>query len=282
MTRRTPAAIRLIAIDVDGTLLDSRGRIPEANLRAIGEATSRGIQVVVATGRSFSFALPAVAPLADPLLLIVHNGALARQRTGETLLRRLLPRESARVVLEATVAWRASTLLYFDRARDGQIVTDRLDWAHPNRARFRQRNQDIIAEVDALEGALTEDPIQLAFNGELMAMRGVVDALTRHPTAGDLSVSITEYPQRDFALVDVCGPATTKGQTLARVAAALEIAREDVMAIGDNHNDRDMLEWAGLGVVMGNAEPELLDSRFERTSANDEAGLAAAIRRWAL
>jgi Cof subfamily protein (haloacid dehalogenase superfamily) len=280
--RRTPAAIRLIAIDVDGTLLDSRGRIPEANVQAIGEATRRGIQVVVATGRSFSFALPAVAPLADPLLLIVHNGAIARQRTGETLARRLLSREAARIVLEATIAWRESTLLYFDRPRDGQIVTDRLDWTHPNRARFRQRNHDIIAEVEALEGALSEDPIQLAFNGELMAMRAVVDALTREPMAGDLSVSITEYPQRDFALVDVCGPGTTKGQTLARVAATLGIAREEVMAVGDNHNDRDMLEWAGVGVVMGNAEPELLEAGFERTARNDDAGLAAAIRAWAL
>jgi Cof subfamily protein (haloacid dehalogenase superfamily) len=275
-------AIRLIAIDVDGTLLDSRGRIPDANLQAIADATARGVQVVVATGRSYSFALPAVAALADPLLLIVHNGALARQRTGETFVRRLLPRPAAQRVLEATVEWRESTLVYFDRPREGQIVTDRLDWTHPNRARFRQRNHDIIAEVDTLEQALTEDPIQLAFNGELLPMRDVCSALLQHPIADDLSVSITEYPQRNFALVDVCGPGTTKGQTLARVAAALGVAQEDVLAVGDNHNDRDMLEWAGVGVVMGNAEPELLDAGFERTGTNDEAGLAAAIRRWAL
>jgi Cof subfamily protein (haloacid dehalogenase superfamily) len=282
VTRRSAAAIGLIAIDVDGTLLDSRGRIPDANLAAIAAAVARGIAVVVATGRSFSFALPAVALLADPLLLIVHNGAIARERTGETLVRRLLPREHARAVLAATAEWRASTLAYFDRPRDGQIVTDRLDWTHPNRARFRQRNQDIIAEVSALEDALSEDPIQLAFNGELMAMRDVVGVLSRHPAAGELSISVTEYPQRDFSLVDVCGAGTTKGQTLSRVAAALGIAREQVMAVGDNHNDRDMLEWAGVGVVMGNAAEELRHAGFERTGTNDEAGLAAAIRAWAL
>ena len=105
---RRRAAVRLIAVDVDGTLLDSRGRIPEANLQALGAAAARGIHVVVATGRSYSFALPAVAPVGDPLLLIVHNGAIARQRSGETLMRRLLPRDHARAVLEATVEWRTA------------------------------------------------------------------------------------------------------------------------------------------------------------------------------
>jgi Cof subfamily protein (haloacid dehalogenase superfamily) len=276
------SSIRLIAVDIDGTLLDGRGRIPDANRQALSEAAASGIHVIVATGRSFSFALPAVSPLGDPLLMIVHNGAIARPRTGATLIRRLLPRDHARVVLEATVDWRDSALLYFDRPRDGQIVTDRLDWSHPNRTRFRQRNEDIIDEVEALEGALTEDPIQLAFNGPLLAMRGVVDRLARHPVADELSVSVTEYPHRDFSLIDVCGAGTTKGQTLARVAARLGIAQGEVMAVGDNHNDRDMLEWAGVGVVMGNAAEDLRSAGFELTGTNDDAGLAAAIRAWAL
>lgn len=275
-------AVRLIAVDIDGTLLDSRGHVPDANVQALREAAASGIRVVVATGRSFSFALPAVAPLGDPLLMIVHNGAIARERSGTTVMRRLLPRDQARAALEATVDWRSSALLYFDRPRERQIVTDRLDWSHPNRARFRQRNEDIIEQVDALEGALTEDPIQLAFNGELLAMRGVVAALSRHPAAGALSVSITEYPLRNFSLIDVCGAGTTKGQTLARVAAELGITRDEVMAIGDNHNDRDMLEWAGIGVVMGNAAADLRDAGFALTGTNDDAGVAAAIRAWAL
>jgi hydroxymethylpyrimidine pyrophosphatase-like HAD family hydrolase len=94
-----------------------------------------------------------------------------------------------------------------------------------------------------------------------------------------LSISVTEYPHRNFALVDVCGAGTTKGQTLARVAAELDIARDEVMAIGDNHNDRDMLEWAGVGVVMGNAAEELRSLGLEITGTNDEGGLAAAVRK---
>ena len=272
--------IKLLAIDVDGTLLDSRGKLPQDNLDALAAAVARGTRIAIVTGRSYSFALPAVAPLPDPLLMVVHNGAIARARNGETLLRRLLPRDSARSVLAATLDWRSSALLYFDRAESRQILTDRLDWTHPNRARFRDRNRDIIEEVVELEGALDEeDPIQLAFNGELLPMRDVVATLAAHPLAADLSVSVTEYPHRNFSLVDVCGAGTTKGQTLARVAATLGIARDEVMAVGDNHNDRDMLEWAGVGVVMGNAAEDLRAIGLEVTGTNDECGLAAAVRK---
>ena len=273
--------IRLIAIDVDGTLLDSRGRLPAENQQAIADAASRGVRIAIATGRSFHFALPAVTTLPDPLLLIVHNGAITRARTGETLMRRLLARDLARDVLAHTSAWREHAALLFDRPLDGQMVYDLLDWTHPNRSRFKARNEAIIQQVPLLEDALTEDPIQLTFNGEVEAMRALVAQLAAFPLALDLSVSLTEYPLRDFSLVDVCRSETTKGTSLARLAESLGIAREEVLAVGDNHNDRDMLEWAGVGVVMGNAEDELKSAVLPVTGTNDEAGLAQAIRRFA-
>lgn len=274
--------IKLLAIDVDGTLLDSRGRLPTENLDAVHAAIAAGVKVAIVTGRSYSFALPAVTTLPEPLLLIVHNGAIARERGGRTWLRRLLPRDRARAVLQATLDWRSATLMYFDRPSDRQILTDRLDWTQANRARFHERNRAIIEQVLELEAALTEDPIQLAFNGPLLPMRDVAAALAQHPAAADLAVSVTEYPHRDFSLVDVNSAGTTKGQTLARVAAELGIDRAEVMAIGDNHNDRDMLEWAGVGVVMGNASEELRGLGLEVTGTNDEFGLAQAIRRHVL
>lgn len=274
--------VKLLAIDVDGTLLDSHGRIPPANLSALHEAAARGIALAIVTGRSFHFALPAVAPLPDPLTLIVHNGAIARTRPGETLVRRLLPRDIARDVLAATSAWRDCAAVLFDRPKQGQMVYDRMDWTHPNRVRFRERNLEIIQEVSALEDALTEDPVQLTFNGSVAAMRDVLDAVRAHPAAGRLALSLTEYPVRDFSLVDICSAGTTKGTTLAALAALLGIERAAVMAVGDNYNDGEMLGWAGIGVVMGNAAEPLKARGHEVTGTNDEAGLAQAIRRFAL
>lgn len=274
--------VRLIGIDVDGTLLDSHGQLPDANRRAIEAAVARGIHIAIVTGRSFFFALPAVTALPEPLTLVVHNGAIVRRRTGETLMRRLMPADVARAVLAATGAWRDSAVVIFDRPLAGQMVFDRLDWSHPNRSRFRERNLAIIEQVTSLEEALTEDPIQVAYNGEVAPMRELLETLARHPDSAALAVSLTEYVHRDFSLVDVCAPATTKATGLAALAEQLGVAQADVMAIGDNFNDRDMLEWAGVGVVMGNAAPGLWAEGFEQTTSNDEAGLAAAIERFAL
>ena len=279
--RRTPR-IQLIGIDVDGTLLDSRGRLPAENLAAITDASSWGIQIAIVTGRSYFFALPAVAPLPDPLTLVVHNGAIARTRGGDTLMRRLMPRDLALEVLAVTAQWRDAAVVIFDRPLAGQMVYDRMDWEHPNRSRFRDRNREIIEQVTSLEDAITEDPIQVAYNGTVAAMREVMEALAAHPASSGLSVALTEYEHRDFSLVDVSARGTTKGTGLAAVASLLGIDRSAVMAVGDNYNDREMLEWAGIGVVMGNAAPDLHVEGLERTTSNDDAGLAAAIRRFAL
>ena len=101
-----------------------------------------------------------------------------------------------------------------------------------------------------------------------------------HPDLAVLSVSATHYPARDFSLVDVNAAGASKSGALAAVAAHLGVAREAVFAIGDNHNDIDMLQWAGTGVVMGNAEPEVLALGLPIAPTNDEAGLAAALRRY--
>ena len=100
-----------------------------------------------------------------------------------------------------------------------------------------------------------------------------------HSTAAcrPCEVTLTEYPKRDFSLVDVCRTGTTKGTGLAALAGHFGVEQAEVMAVGDNHNDRDMLEWAGTGVVMGNAEPALKIPGFHLTGTNDEAGLAQAI-----
>ena len=83
-------------------------------------------------------------------------------------------------------------------------------------------------------------------------------------------------------MVDVCAAGITKGTGLAAVAARFGVAQDEVMAVGDNHNDLDMLRWAGTGVIMGNAERELFEGGFHVTGTNDDAGLAQAIERFVL
>lgn len=275
--------IRLVALDVDGTLLDQRGRIPAANLDALHEAAARGIHLAVVTGRSQPFVLPAVAALPDPLILVVYNGAVARVRGGDTLVRRTIDEALAARVLAHTRAWRDATTVQFDRLDAGQTLFDRLSWDHPNRSGYYAKVREHVSQVDDLEAAMAgAEPVQVAFNGPTAAMRRLHGDLAALPDVAALSVSATHYPSRDFSLVDVNAAGATKGHTLAAVAAHLGVARDEVFAIGDNHNDIDMLQWAGTGVVMGNAEPELLELGLPIAPPNDHAGLAAALRKHVL
>ena len=274
---------RLIAIDVDGTLLNRHGEVPEANLAALREAASRGIHLVVITGRSYPFALPAVAGLPDPLTVVAYNGAVARVRGGLTLATRHLPRATARRVLARTRAWRSSTLVQFDRDGAGQTMVDTLSWDHPNRRGYYRKIQHLVQTVDDLESACeADDPVQVAFNGPTSAMASLIEALGAEGMTEGASVSVTAYPARDFTLVDVNALGATKGGALAHVAAHFGVPQADVFAVGDNHNDVDMLQWAGTGIVMGNAEPELLALGLPIAASNDQAGLAQAIREFAL
>lgn len=274
--------IRLVAIDIDGTLLDSRWQLPDANRDAVCEAVEAGAEVALVTGRRYDFAKPVIDLLPCPITAIVSNGAIVRTPDGATCLRHLLERGVSRAVLEAAREFRDGAALIFDRPRAGQVVFERIDWAHPSRRGYAERNRDFITEVDPLESALTEDPIQVMFNGSVGPMRALVVLLQSLPASDRFSLAVTEYADRDFSLVDVLPPGCTKGATLAEWARRQGYARDEVMAIGDNLNDLDMLEAAGLPVVMGNAVPALRERGWHVTSTHDDAGVAAAVRRFVL
>ena len=271
---------RLISIDIDGTLLDSRGAVPSENLDALARASAAGAEIVLATGRRFDFARPifeqVVARLGGPLTLILSNGAMVKTPDGETLVRHVLPRDIARELIAAVPEHRATAALLFDRVREGQIVYEAIDWHHPVHRAFFRANRPFLAEVAPLDAALTEDPIQLMFTGGCTEMRRLYDRL-REQGGNRYAVALTEYAGRDFSLVDVIRAGCSKGAALEEWAACRGIDPRDVMAIGDNLNDVQMLEFAGHPVVMGNAVPELKARGWAVTAPNDAAGVARAI-----
>jgi Cof subfamily protein (haloacid dehalogenase superfamily) len=272
--------IRLIGIDVDGTLLDTRGQIPQANIDAIHDAVAAGIHVALVTGRSYPFARPIADPLPDSITLIVSNGAVERGMDGSRIAQRLLDRQIARSVLDSTRPFRELAALVFDRDADRQVLFETMDWEHPGRKAYWSRNHSLIAQSVPLEDALVEDPIQVMFNGGVDAMRSLY--YTLHAASNGFAVSLTEYLHRDFSLIDVTAPAATKGRALAWRTAQLGLSREEVMAVGDNFNDLEMLEFAGLPVVMANSVEGLKQRGWAMTGDNESGGLAEAIRRFAL
>ena len=272
--------IQLIGIDLDGTLLDSGGKLPAANKAAVEAAVNAGIHVVIVTGRSYPFARPAVEGLPASVSLIVSSGAVERSMSGATIVRRLLSRDDARNVLAQTADHRSHAALVFDRDHADQIVFESMDWSQPGRKGYFDRNRALISQSVPLEKALVEDPVQVLFSGAARPMRKLFESV-RGVDPG-VSVTLTEYEHRNFSLIDITDRDATKGHALAWRASQLGLDPSEVMAIGDNFNDVGMLEYAGLPVLMGNAVPGLLDRGWQTTGTQDECGVATAIRRYAL
>ena len=275
-------AVKLIALDIDGTLLDSRWTLPEANRAAIAEATRRGIEVALVTGRRYDFAMPIAAQIDAPLTMIVSNGALIRTQDGKTHLRHLLPLKTAARVLEITKPWRDGCGVVFDRPRENQVIFEVFATDDPIRSAYYARNKEFLGQAVPLESCLTEDPLQVMLSGKVEPMRDAEAVLRSTQAAEGFGVAATVYESRDFAMVDVIHPQCSKGAALAEWATLRGLAREEVMAIGDNHNDLEMLSFAGIPVVMGNSVAELKTFGWHETASNDHNGVAAAIEQFAL
>jgi Cof subfamily protein (haloacid dehalogenase superfamily) len=273
--------VRLIALDIDGTLLDERSQLPAINRDAVAGAYARGIEIALVTGRRYDFAMPIARQFPCPLTMIVNNGALVKSSSGETHLVNLLPQSVAARVLDEAGPFREFASVCFNRPRENQVIYERINFDDPLRGAYFQRNREYLAEMRPLRDCLTEDPIQVMFTGYAAQMREVETFLTGLSFASEYSLAMTVYDQRDFALVDVIAPGCSKGATLAEWVRRRGWSREEVMAIGDNLNDIEMLQYAGLPVVMGNSVPELKGLGWRETLSNNDGGVAAAIEMYA-
>lgn len=271
----TTAPVRLIAIDIDGTLLNPEFQISETDLATLRRAHADGVEVILVTGRRHAFALPIAQLLGFDLWLITSNGAVTRSLAGETFHRDLLPEPTCRDLLRVMQQFRGQTVLTFDSDGPGTIVIERLDELESSIQRWLEKNMQYIQFVVPIENALTTDPVQAMFCGPVADMQRVLQVLGG--CGLPITVLRTEYPGRDLSIVDVLNAGCSKGHALERWVNYRRITREQVMAIGDNYNDIEMLAFAGHSFIMGNASEELRSRGWKLTRSNAESGVAAAI-----
>ena len=270
-------SVRLLASDIDGTLLNPQFQISDSDLTALRMAHAAGIEVVLVTGRRHKFALPIAQQLGFDLWLISSNGAVTRSLSGETFHRDLMPREICRELCRAMQDFRGNTVLTFDKETKGAIVLEHLDDLNTSIRRWLEKNMAYIEFVVPIERALVIDPVQAMFCGSMVRMAEALNALQKCAMDNRITILRTEYPERDLSMIDVLNTGCSKGHALERWAAHRGYRREQVMAIGDNHNDVEMLEFAGYPVIMGNACEELRGRGWNVTLGNDQCGVAAAV-----
>ncbi|HTX77995.1 MAG TPA: HAD-IIB family hydrolase [Terracidiphilus sp.] len=277
--------VRLVAIDVDGTLLPSFAQaVSERTARSLRAAQAAGITVAVATGRRVAYTAPLLNPLGlrSDTPMITSNGAVTRTLGGEPIDHCHLDSRVARALCGLLRPF--GTLVFtFDRTGRGELVLEDMEMAAGNISMWVEANRNAIEVIRPLENALNdgEDPIQGMVTGRLGKMKEAEQALKASPWHSHCECVRTEYPARDLSILDLMPPGVTKGWALERLAARLGVDRRETMAIGDNWNDINMMEWAGQAVLMGNAAVELRALAklrgWKQAPPNDRDGVAVIL-----
>lgn len=279
--------VRLVAIDMDGTLLPTFAQqLSPRVLAALHAAHDAGITIAIATGRRYAYTVPILQGLGLPadMPLLTSNGAVLRTLSGQLL---------HCDYMQASVARHLCTLLRpfgavvftFDRPGRGELVLEDLEQTHGRISLWVEANRNAIEVIKPLENAfdLGENPIQGMVTGHIAKMREAEAALKSSPLANACGCACTVYPARDLSILDLLPLGVTKATALARLAAHFGVDRKETMAIGDNWNDVDMMEWAAQAVVMGNAAVELRTMAktrgWKQAPPNDQDGVAVVLER---
>ena len=282
--------VRLVAIDMDGTLLpnfiptNGAQALSHRNAQALRAAQAAGITVAIATGRRMAYTTPLLQDvnLRADTPLITSNGAVIRTLDGQLIDRFHLEARTARALCGLLRPYGA-VVFTFDRPGRPELVLEDLEQAHGRIALWVETNRNAIEVIKPLERAFDDgaDPIQGMVTGPVHKMKEAERALKSSEWATSCECVRTEYPAKDVCILDLLPIGISKGRALEDLAGRLKISRSETMAIGDNWNDVDMLEWAGQGIVMGNASLELRALAKTRgwklAPPNDEDGVAVVL-----
>lgn len=273
---------RLLALDLDGTVLDPDGELRETVRQAVIAAQDAGLRVVLCTGRRFRSTRPVAQELQLNGPVVVHNGALVKDvASAETLHCHPLPETLCRRGLEV-LRQLAPPLIYIDAFREQvDILTEPMEHLHPFQQEYLQDNIQYCRFVDDLRAERLQGVVMLSIMAEaerLQALRPIVeDAL-----AGQGHTKMILNKNFRGHILEVLPATVSKWQALERLMAAEGLTAEEVMAIGDDYNDLEMIRGAGLGIAMANAVEPVREAAGYVTGSNDDDGVVQAIERFVL
>jgi len=282
--------IRLLALDLDGTLLSSSGELSETNKQAIRKAEESGVLVTICTGRRFRDAVPIALELKLNSPIISHNGALIKfADTGKAVYALKIHPETAKAVVQIGRELKLDAMISADPHGKGTLFYERISednlplLAYINWARkmHGKEVEEAVHQVSSLDSIVYEaEIVHISFSGSCHRMQELQQVLNSELNS-QVNVIPTVYPKQNFTLIDVLPPEASKGKGVQIMTEIHGISSAEVMAIGDNLNDLEMLEFAGISVVVANASTELLQNeRYYKTLSNDENGVALAIERF--
>ncbi|MDI3538053.1 MAG: hypothetical protein PWP12_365 [Bacillota bacterium] len=260
---------RFLALDLDDTLLNDKGHISPRNSAAIRAAQARGVVVTLATGRMYRSARVFAEELGVVVPLITYNGALVKDNAGRVYLDRPLPLTAARIALNVARKHDVHVNLFLD----DELYVDRDDeWTE----RYRRSSGVNPHFVSDLEDVLTRAPNKVLFIAEPERLQSLRPELTAR--LGSEARVTSSKP----TFLEIIHPEVSKRSGIEYLLAFFGICPEEAVAVGDNYNDLEMIDLAGLGVAMGNAPPEVKAKADYITASNTEDGVAQVIEKFIL
>jgi Cof subfamily protein (haloacid dehalogenase superfamily) len=260
------AEVRLVATDLDGTIVRRDGTVSARTVAALAAVEDAGLPVVLVTGRPPRWMHSVVEATGHRGVAICANGALVYDLRTDTVVERFL--------LEPAVAVQVVQLLR--SALPGAVFAVERHESYGHEAAYRMRwNAADVETVATAEELLVEPVAKLLVRVE--GSSGDAMLAVARDVLGDL-VSVT-HSNADDCLLEVAAAGVTKASTLARVAAEHGVTADAVLAFGDQPNDLAMLLWAGLGYAVGDAHPDVLAAAPLRTAPSEDDGVALVLER---
>lgn len=258
---------RLVAVDLDDTLLNGQLEISLPNKQAIQKAREAGVVVTIATGRMYSSVVPYAAALGLDLPLITYQGALIKNAlTGVTILHQPVPAQLAQQVLDIARGQGLHINFYIN----DQLYMEDWSVAGQEYARLARVQPQIVPDLSQL---LHQDPTKVLMIGEPEELNKLQSELKVF-FGQELHITKSKPHYLEFI-----HPHATKGAAITHLARLLNIELEQVIAMGDSFNDLEMLQVAGCAVVMGNAQDEIKQYADLVTTSNDSDGVAQALEK---
>lgn len=271
--------IRLIALDLDGTLLDSHKQLSDRNRRALEACIKKGVYVVPCTGRTAQGIPEAIRSISGVRYAITINGGMIEDAQEHVVLdRRLLEKEIALDVIEQVKGFH----VMYDIYADGEGISEDRFYNHLDEYKITEEIQKLVKKTRRVVPSVIEyvkrkegmvDKVNLFFS-DLKERERAWELLKKRD---DVLVSSSLYNN-----LEINGPGASKGEALLRLASMLGLPQESTMACGDGDNDFSMIQLAGVGVAMGNGEEKIKEIADYVTGSNDESGVAQAIEAFIL
>lgn len=265
---------KLLAIDIDGTLLNSKSQLTPRTIAAVQAAQARGLKVVLATGRRLGNTLPFVGPLGIRELLVVHNGVVVADPVQqETIVQQGICPSLAAELVDKLNALSLNYILYTGESAGEKVLAPRGRWEEPENLLSYYLGE--AAEfVDGVE--VTSPPVRIAIIDRTDQVDGFYQELIK-TYAGQVSALLFGTERNIWRGIEILPAHSNKGTGVAFVAERLGVDASEVVAFGDNINDLEVIQWAGLGIAMENGSP-LLKERAQRIAPrHDEDGVAQII-----